>query len=734
MPLVVPPWVEGEKIPEDRLNEIFRPPPAVPARFLRSSLIIGSRGAGKTTLLRYHKLNHKGIAVHVALADAFSCLTKQTAYGPFAFDIPDTLQPVLISKAISVLAIALAEQLIRKNIRLRSQELNRCLPDSFRTSNPEVEADWLEKTKKGVATAALDSFTGTSDTSPLRDFVSAMAIAAAESHGPLLVLFDKADMVLSPSLIPVLELLDQSRGFIALLALRPGHAGQALADVTSGGVAGDHYGVAHLGISPRSAEWTAFVSEAIRAQLGSNLERVAPDSRAWMIAVSRDSLKNGLELFARYLAVSPDKSETELLQALDDLKENQLTAAQRVLQMYHPDFRDLINRIRATAIAQYGEISGPIVLAIKEPSQGLLFEQPSRTTRFLGLAVRTGALCMPENFRWVPGSLPQSFEIPPLLAWRKGDRSWRTESAPLLEVPLEGEKLLKQLGGPPRPPIMFLAYRMNIEDSQKFRQEFQAAVKTHPDLTSSKVVDGHVYAGEKWAETIRYRIRGSKLLVGDVTGMRPDVLFELGFAYGLKKPLIPVVATPADANDLPRWLNATQLGFFKTQDGLLGIVSSVAKHLSDPSYFKAPRTRKPIPSLVVWLRKLEWNVHALDQFVTAVNRWNLQPEILTATLEASILRASTASLLVVSLDGTKDDALIHYICGAVAARPKAGAGQKTLSRKILVLEEPGSNAATYAADSLRRCEDTVTIVQLDEIKSHTEHFLADYRHWASSAD
>jgi hypothetical protein len=730
MPLVVPPWVEGEKIPEDRLNEIFRQPPSVPPQFLRSSLIIGSRGAGKTTLLRYHKLNHKGIAVHVGLADAFSCLTKQTAYGPFAFDIPDTLQPVLISKAISVLAIALAEQLIRKNIRLGSHELNCCLPESFRTSNAEVETLWLEETRKSVAAAALDVFAGTSDTTSLRDFVSAMAAAAEESHGPLLVLFDKADMVLSPSLIPVLELLDQSRGFIALLA----HADQALADVTSGGVAGDHYGVSHLGISPRSAEWSAFVSDAIRAQLGSSLEKVSPDSRAWMIAVSRDSLKNGLELFARYLAVSEDKAESELVQALDDLKENQLTAAQRVLQMYHPDFRDLVNRLRASAISQYGEISGPIILAMKEPSQGLLFEQPSRTTRFLGLAVRTGALCMPENFRWVPGSLPQSFELPPLLAWRKGDPSWRIESAPLLEVVLEGEKLLKQLGGPPRPPIIFLAYRMNLPDSQKFRKEFQGAVRTHPDLGSARVVDGHVYAGETWAETIRYRIRGSKLLVGDVTGMRPDVLFELGFAYGLKKPLIPVVATPSDANDLPRWLNATQLGFFKTQDGLLGIVASVAKHLSDPSYFKIARPRRPIPSLVVWLRKLDWNAHALEQFVTTVNRGSLQSEILTVTLEASIRRASTASLLVVSLDGTKDDALIHYICGAVAARPKAGAGQKTLARKILVLEEPGSNTGSYAADSLRRCEDTVSIVQLDEIKSHAEHFLADYRNWASSGN
>ena len=210
---------------------------------------------------------------------------------------------------------------------------------------------------------------------------------------------------------------------------------------------------------------------------------------------------------------------------------------------------------------------------------------------------------MPENFRWVPGNMPSEFELPPILIWRKGDNPWRSETATPVAVAMENDKLLKKLGGPAKSRALFVAYRMNFADSQSFRHNFQSAVQSHPDLSHVKVIDGHVYAGETWAETIRYRIRTSKLVVGDVTGMRSDVLFELGFAYGLKKPVIPVVENSPDASDLPRWLNATQLGFFGTEDGMLGIVSSVAKYLADPDYFKTQRALQPIPSLAVWLRK-----------------------------------------------------------------------------------------------------------------------------------
>src|SRR5207248_4830532 len=107
-----------------------------------------------------------------------------------------------------------------------------------------------------------------------------------------------------------------------------------------------------------------------------------------------------------------------------------------------------------------------VLLSINQPQTGFFFEPPSRTTRFLDLAIRAGALCMPENFRWIPGVMPRELELPPILVWRKEDRRWTCESALPVRVVIEQEQLLKQLGGPVKPPNIFVAYRMNFSDTK----------------------------------------------------------------------------------------------------------------------------------------------------------------------------------------------------------------------------------------------------------------------------
>src|ERR1022692_4935567 len=92
-------WVDGEQIPDDRIEDIFHPPPGVPARFLRSALIVGARGVGKTTLFRYQKRVHCGVAVHISLATEFATLTRQTGFGPLATEVPKDIEPAIIGKA-----------------------------------------------------------------------------------------------------------------------------------------------------------------------------------------------------------------------------------------------------------------------------------------------------------------------------------------------------------------------------------------------------------------------------------------------------------------------------------------------------------------------------------------------------------------------------------------------------------------------------------------------------------
>ncbi len=275
---------------------------------------------------------------------------------------------------------------------------------------------------------------------------------------------------------------------------------------------------------------------------------------------------------------------------------------------------------------------------------------------------------------------------------------------------------------------VFLALRMNSPESMGFRQALGEALGYRLGL---KVTDGKVPSGTRWADAIRFRIRQSRAVIADVTGMRSNVLFEIGFAYGLQKPVIPVVAAPEVRGTLPHWLLATQIGDYATHSGILGIVSNVAAHLSDPKLSRMPRTAVPVPGLAVWFRVFDWNNDAREKFQEAAGRGGLRAETLeeSSDYELIIRRATSASLLVISFDGTTSDALCHYICGAIVARPNAGYGARLLARRILLLTPPGAGHRELIADSLKRCQDTAEVVELARVGPETQNFGERYGRW-----
>jgi hypothetical protein len=727
-----PPWIEGEKIPDEHIRSIFQQPPGVPISFYRSSLLVGSRGVGKTTLFRYQKEIHDGIAIHISLNTEFASLTKQTGFGPLAFDIPADIEPLIIGKATSLLAVSLAERLLKKGMTIPREPLLDCLPVKLRPNSQAIDTDNIGEVKRQVSRAVAERFDGISETQALPYFVSALGEACQRIRGPLLLLLDRADMVIAASLVPVIQLLDQSSQFVALVAMRPGPVGQAVANLNS--VPGDHYSVVHLGMHPRSEGWSEFVEGAVRAQIGEPFSLIPKAVRTGVISISRDSLRTALELFSRYLSAGNESPEEELNAALEDLKENQLAAAQKTLQKYHPNFRRMIVELRNETIGQYGSIDRPVVISIRKRPKNDLFESGGRASRFIDEALRSGAFCIPEGTRWTPGLRPTEVEIQPILLWQEGDSMWTVSRSQPYELVKGENEMFTSLGGPRNFPSIFIAYRMRIDESKRFRRDIEKAIRSHPDLSQLKITDGHVPAGAQWATSIRSRIKNAKAVIGDVTGMSPEVLFELGFAFGLTKTIIPAISVSSDITKVPRWLGATQLGSFGSSTGIMGLLSSISSHLSDPEFSKPLRPAVPIPSLAVWLRELGWNNHALEQFKAAAIREGLKTEVFgDVDLDETIIRrASSASLLIVSLDGTEGDAFMHFVCGAVAAKPKAGTGS-TLSRLILVLEEPTRRRYSYVAESLRRCQDTVRVVQLEDIRAVTEHFGKNYNRWAVTA-
>jgi hypothetical protein len=728
---LVLPWVDGEKIPDERVREIFRPPPGVPTRFYRSTLVIGSRGVGKTTLFRYSKETHVGLAVHISLATEFASLTKQTGLGPLGLDYPRNLEHLVVGKATTLLALAFVGRLLKKGVAPPLQALVECIPSDLLCVPQVIDGTWVTEARTTVARAPLEAFEGVSRNQPLPSFASSLGTASLGQHGPLLLLLDRADMVPAAFLTPVIQLLDQSSNYVALVAMRPGHAGRVIADTTQGAVPGDHYGVVHLGASPYSAEWASFMEGAIEAQLGHQAVTSLPaDTTTGILTLSRDSLRTGLELFARCQGSLPPALTDELHLALDDLRENQLVAAQQTLQRHHHDFRKLVNDLRDEVLQREGSISGPVLLAIDEGPRQNLFQGSDRLDNFLDAALRSGALSMPDGERWVPGLKPRKLEVPPLLFWEKGDPFWTPSGARPTTIKWDERRVFHISGGTAPQPSIFVAYRMNFEESIAFRNTLGGILRSHPDLSEFEVVDGRVPCGAKWADTIRDRIRRARAVVGDVTGMRADVLFELGFAYGLRKVVIPVVANTEARQDLPRWLGATQIGDYATETGVLGIVSSIATYRYDPEFSRKTRPPDPVPGLAIWFRVLDWNKQALEEFDAAAKREGLSPEVLDENIPDEILirRATSASLLVISFDGTATDGLSHYICGAVVSRPKAGYG-RLLPRRILMLQPPNVGTAGLIADSLMRCQDTAVAVRTDRVRDETAKFGQQYRNW-----
>lgn len=728
------PWVEGEKIPDGQICQIFRPPPGIPTTYCRSSIIIGSKGAGKTTLFRYLKETHDGIAIHLYLATEFSSLTKQTGLGPLAYDCPSSLEPALIGKATSLLAVSIAARLIRKGVSPPTDLLSECLPEQMHLSSSVVTEDALRKIYRDVAAAPLEEFEHISNIKPLPRFVSALGELCQRVRGSLLLLLDRADMVLSPSLVPVLELLDQSSQYVALVAARPGLSGRSVADLCQIVIPGDTYAVHHLGSYPRSPEWVEFSRDAVAAQIGPRFEFVPEETKTTIINLARDSIRTGLEVFYRFHSVPEHLAEAEAVSTLQSIRENQLLAAQSTLQQHHIDIRRMIGDLRKEAMACGTRVQAPVVLSIEPRPPASLFDNRTRVHRFIETALRSGVLCMPEGTLWLPGSALTEVEIPPLLLWQKGDglKSFDTHTPTV--VHRHEAELLHGSGAPAAPPTIFVAYRMKFPESTAFRKNLEDSVRAYPGLNVLATVDGNLPPGAAWPKVIRNRIQKAKAVVADVTGMRPEVLFEVGFARGHGKPMIPVVSSPSDIPSLPRWLGATQVGHFADRVGLMAIVTSVAKHLSDPEFVKPFKPPQPVPELAVWVRHLNWNSHALEQFSSTLLREGFQPEVIPDGHpdEVTINRATKAALLIVSLDGTIADSLIHFISGAVVAKPNVGFG-RSLKRRVIVLQEPSAHDTKFVAEGLRRFEDHVRCVTLDSLSLEVEKFCAEYRKWTNTA-
>src|SRR5439155_20468885 len=113
----------------------------------------------------------------------------------------------------------------------------------------------------------------------------------------------------------------------------------------------------------------------------------------------------------------------------------------------------------------------------------------------------------------------------------------------------------------PESALAFLALPVKDAGSEQLADELAHALQEHglePFLPTK------IAAGDTVPEAIQSALRRSSVVIADITGRNPNVLFELGVAIGLRKPVL--LLSQGSLDDVPPDLRALQIAVYRPTD------------------------------------------------------------------------------------------------------------------------------------------------------------------------
>ncbi len=689
------PWVEAESVPRGEIATYFVPPPdLLTPWFPRSAVVSGSLGAGKTMLLRYLAETEPDFVIEINLLEELSCVADPAV--PLTANSAGTATYAQLAeaKAVALVAITMAQKL-QPVLGAVPETLDACVPRDV-ALRLRSGAD-PRQLRRALAEASLDEFGGIPTRShPLRQLATEAAELLASRGQRLLLLFDRAELVRPRLLTPVMQLLEKSPGYRAIVAMRPGALDISYIEAGGRFAAGDDYDTVHLGQAPRSDRWRTFTDQVFQRQMPDVLSDIPPGARDLVHTVSRESLRYAIRLCSVYLGADGDEASKErtLARAIELLRVKHIQSLIGNMRGYHPNFSGFLSGVRKDFVKLgSGAITGPAVLQILSASSSTgRRPELDRFARFIEHALRHSGLLVPDGNDWQPYTQVAAVEVPPLCLWRGSDPWWNSDSANPMELVMNDHAFFKTgYGAADTPTRVFLALEFDRETSEAFRSTLEDLFVASANEGALELVTGeNIVGGTRWGEDIAKRIKESRIVVGDISGRSREVFFEVGYAYGLGKSFLFVVKDKSDIDACPAWVRTSQIHHYCGSHGLERIMQSLRSMRSKRSSARWPPVPRAEPDRICWLGSFDWLSTSLKQVQSIAVERQLSMEVFDydhapetpGEVDEVLSAIASAGLVVVPFDGTERDYFSNMLVGLVCAK-RLGAG-RTPRRALVV--------------------------------------------------
>lgn len=416
--------LDAEKVSNDILRKCYLSPPGFEKLANKSTLLVGGRGSGKTMFLRALRHTNKGISVFGDLRLILNSISIDIGAGGLMFSrISPGEEPAIQGKTAAILSWWLATALKKKGISPSLSLLRKILPRSLKNFLSDGDA-LSERMGNLFYDSEITEYRSDSILSFFIEFVLDLAHKCQKAEGPLLILLDRAQDIPYPCLEPIYALLEHGNHFITVVATKPGIFWPHKSDPSDCSPSSIKFEVRHLGASPYSSSWRAYLNTVIDTWLPHSVDRVPSIHLEELLSIARDSIRVALDLAHNSINRKGAFDHSKFIESIANLRGPLVSGSQSLLRDFNDDINSYLFKLRRSL----WDFRLPVNIEIKSSDRDHHLAQPkpmkemSRDELFVNIGLRTGLFKTINGVSWHPLICLDTVEVNPLALWRDGDK------------------------------------------------------------------------------------------------------------------------------------------------------------------------------------------------------------------------------------------------------------------------------------------------------------------------